>query len=124
MEFLDGITLKELVLKGPLEQELLIYIAVQVLDALEAGHSEGIIHRDIKPVNIFVTRKNRAKILDFGVAKVNAPTTATLCFACLSNLASDGHAQYETWKRARAMALGCGTHLRMVESVSPPAPAV
>jgi serine/threonine-protein kinase len=97
MEFLDGITLKELVLKGPLEQELLIYIAVQVLDALEAGHSEGIIHRDIKPVNIFVTRKNRAKILDFGVAKVNAPTTATLCFACRSNLASDGHAQYKNW---------------------------
>ena len=45
----------------------------------------------------------------------------SLCFACPSNLASAGHAQYETWQRAGAMALGCGTHFRMVESVSPPA---
>jgi len=44
MEVLDGITLKELVRKGPLEQEPLIYIAVHVLDGLEAAHSEGIIH--------------------------------------------------------------------------------
>ena len=73
MEFLDGTSLKELTRGGPFELKNLIDIALQVVDGLAAAHQKGIIHRDIKPANIMITGEQRAKILDFGLAKVASP---------------------------------------------------
>jgi serine/threonine protein kinase len=70
MELLEGETLRQQLRRGPLEIDQLLNVGIHVSDALQAAHTKGIIHRDIKPGNIFVTQSGQVKVLDFGLAKL------------------------------------------------------
>jgi serine/threonine-protein kinase len=74
LELVEGNTLAERLLRGPIPVDQALKIALQIAEALEAAHEKGVIHRDLKPANVKVTPDGRVKVLDFGIAKTLAPS--------------------------------------------------
>jgi serine/threonine protein kinase len=77
MEYLEGETLADRLLKGPLPLEQTLRYGIQIADALDKAHRQGVVHRDLKPGNVMLT-KTGVKLLDFGLAKVLSPARSTL----------------------------------------------
>jgi TolB-like protein/tRNA A-37 threonylcarbamoyl transferase component Bud32/Tfp pilus assembly protein PilF len=107
MELLEGETLADRLKAGALPLDVLLELAVHVADALDAAHGAHVIHRDLKPQNIFVTKRGQAKVLDFGVAKLSDAETA-----------DDDNAAQPTVLAARALT-GAGTAIGTVAYMSP-----
>jgi eukaryotic-like serine/threonine-protein kinase len=91
MELLEGQTLAQKLVAGPMPVAQLLDIAIQLADALDAAHAKGIIHRDIKPANIFLTPRGQVKVLDFGLAKLTRPELEMETIAVTTGAPAPGH---------------------------------
>ena len=107
MEYVDGRLLRDIIADGPVPQEQAAKIVEQVLIALEYSHRAGVIHRDIKPGNIMVTRSGQVKVMDFGIARAVSESSSTL--AETSTIV--GTAQYFSPEQARGDAVDARTDL-------------
>ena len=110
MEYVEGETLRELLLAGPLEVRRTFDLVSQAAGGLAAAHEAGIVHRDVKPENLMVTRKGQLKIMDFGLAKVVERQTAPLLQSGIATVADTPRATAGT---------GTGVILGTVSYMSP-----
>ncbi len=94
MEYIPGITLNEKVPAAPLPEKEVLRLGMQLAEGLAAAHEHGIVHRDLKPGNLRVTSDGRLKILDFGLAKLWRPVTATATTGSLSETHMAGTLPY------------------------------
>jgi len=107
MEFVDGKLLKERIESGPIATADAVAIVGQVLTALEYSHRAGLVHRDIKPGNIMITKTGQVKVMDFGIARAISDTASTI--AETSTIV--GTAQYFSPEQARGEAVDARTDL-------------
>jgi eukaryotic-like serine/threonine-protein kinase len=89
-ELLEGQTLRRLLASGPIPVNQAIGYALQIIKGLIAAHERRIIHRDLKPENLFITHDGRAKILDFGVAKWQAPSGSDVPVEAMTTVTKSG----------------------------------
>ena len=95
MELLDGESLADRMRRDKLDLDSVLSFGIQIADALESAHSKGIVHRDLKPANIFITSRGQAKILDFGLAKIDSQkpdSSSNVATAIADGLTSPGSA--------------------------------
>jgi serine/threonine-protein kinase len=107
MEYVDGRLLKDIIAEGPLPEHEALRITSQILTALEYSHRAGVVHRDIKPGNIMIAANGQVKVMDFGIARAIAESSATI--AETSTIV--GTAQYFSPEQARGEAVDARTDL-------------
>jgi tetratricopeptide (TPR) repeat protein/tRNA A-37 threonylcarbamoyl transferase component Bud32 len=108
MEYVDGESLEERIARGPLSNDEIVSIALQLVSAVQAAHSRGVIHRDLKPSNVMLTARGEVKVLDFGLAKFAADAPATDATA---------------WKSDTGLVLGTVPYMSPEQALGRPADA-
>jgi beta-lactam-binding protein with PASTA domain len=107
MEYVDGKLLKDIIAMGPLEPAEAVHIVDGILTALEYSHRAGVVHRDIKPGNIMITRTGQVKVMDFGIARAVSDSSATVA----QTTAVLGTAAYFSPEQARGETVDARTDL-------------